>query len=395
MIKSDKLKIRTSKISGKPRPIALISISLYPPYTGGGPTYFSTLVELLKDKVDFLVLTQSCKGERIIQKNDNVWIYRVQPYVQWYPSVIKYLYIVPITLLALLYFWVKYKPALHAHSSGIYGFGISLFSTMFQAEMLKDVQDLRDPGFNLKFGKVKRYIACGGAVEDKLKSLGLPNELIMKYPAINPPAAEEIKKKILVQDRKYKTKSDQKTVDNIVRLSFIGWLDRIDKGVDVLLNAFEIVTKTRQDITLSLVGDGPDRKFCEEFIKEHQLKNVHILGRLDYEATLKQIYNSDIIVIPSKLEAQGRAITEGYLFSKPAIGTKIGGIPELIKDGETGILVEPENPQELAKAILKLAGDKELRLRLGKNGSKFLESMPTWQNLAEDIYHEYVEMCKK
>jgi glycosyltransferase involved in cell wall biosynthesis len=394
MNKSNNLKIRTSKLSGKPRPTALISIALYPPYTGGGPTYFSTLVDQLKEKVDFIILTQSCKDAKIIDKQDNVFIYRLQPYLQWYPAVMKYLFIVPITLLAMLYFWVRYRPVIHAHSSGIYGFVIGLFSLMFQADMLKEVQDLRDPGYNLKFGKVKKYIACGGAVEDKLKSLGIPDDQIIKYPAINPPSVEQIFSEITTEGSEM-PKIESRPEKKGTKLLFVGWLDSIDKGVDVLLEAFKIASLEKEDISLSLIGDGPDRQYCERFILENDLKNINILGRLDYSSTMEHIDESDIIVLPSKLEAQGRAIIEGYQFSKPAIGTKVGGIPELIEHGKTGLLVEPEQPNELAKAILKLANDPKLRQELGKNGFEFLKTMPTWQDLADDIYKEYIDIWQR
>jgi glycosyltransferase involved in cell wall biosynthesis len=57
--------------------------------------------------------------------------------------------------------------------------------------------------------------------------------------------------------------------------------------------------------------------------------------------------------------------------------------------------VEPNNPPELAKAILKLANDKELNRTLGENGFKFLQTMPTWQDLADDIYNEYLDIWNK
>jgi glycosyltransferase involved in cell wall biosynthesis len=394
MNKSNRPKIRTSKLSGKQRPIALISIALYPPYTGGGPTYFSTLVNQLKKKVDFIILTQSNKEAKIIDKQENVHIYRIQPYLQWYPAIMKYLFIVPITLLAMLYFWIRYRPVIHAHSSGIYGFVISLFSLIFQAEILKEVQDLRDPGFNLKFGRVKKYIACGGAVEDKLKSLDIPDDQIIKYPAINPPVVEQIFNKITkVDSETHKTKP--KLEEEGTKLLFVGWLDRVDKGVDVLLDAFKIVSKESEDIQLSLIGDGPDRTYCERFIENNNLKKIYLMGKLDYESTLRHINESDIIVLPSKLEAQGRAIIEGYQFSKPAIGTRVGGVPELIKHNKTGLLVDPEEPNELANVILKLAHDPELRKKMGKNGYEFLKTMPTWQDLADDIYNQYLDIWEK
>ena len=363
---------KKSNTSGKRRPTVLVTVSLYPPYTGGGPTYFSTLVDILKDRVDFLILTQNCPGSKIIERQENVRIYRIQPYLQYHPSILKYVFITPITLLALFYFWVKYRPVIHAHSSGIYGFVVGLFSSMVDAKIIKEVQDLRDPEYNLKIGKVNRYFACGSAVEKKLRSLGIPRNRIIKYPAINPPSCNKIHKKIVTKKGMANSK---KPAARTVKLLFVGWLDRKDKGIDILLEAYKEISAKREDISLTLIGDGPDVTFCESFIKNNDLKNIEILGRIDYESTLRLIDRSDIIVLPSRLEAQGRAILEGFQFGKPAIATNVGGIPELVKDGKNGILIEPEDPKVLARAILRLADDKKLREELGRNGNKFLKTL--------------------
>jgi glycosyltransferase involved in cell wall biosynthesis len=168
----------------------------------------------------------------------------------------------------------------------------------------------------------------------------------------------------------------------------------MDKGIDILLEAFKLASTNGKDRWLGLIGDGPEREYCETFIKNNNLKNIEIFGSLDYRATLEQIEKADIIVLPSRLEAQGRAITEGFQFSKPAIGTTAGGIPELIENNKNGFLVPKEDPKAMAKAILKLAGDKKLQQKFGKAGFKFLKSMPSWDQLAEDIYLEYIKILK-
>jgi glycosyltransferase involved in cell wall biosynthesis len=121
------------------------------------------------------------------------------------------------------------------------------------------------------------------------------------------------------------------------------------------------------------------------------LNHVSILGSIEYESAMKEISGSDIVILPSRFEAQGRAILEGYQFGKPAIGTRVYGIPELIKHGKTGLLVEPENPEMMAKAIIKLVKNKNLRYTMGKEGKEFLDKQPSWDKLADDFYELYLK----
>ena len=94
-----------SKISGKPKPVVLISTPLYPPYTGGAPTYFSTLVNVLKKRVDFVIYTMQTPDKDRLEREDNVYIYRIQPYMLYSPTTLKYLVIPPKTLISLFLLW--------------------------------------------------------------------------------------------------------------------------------------------------------------------------------------------------------------------------------------------------------------------------------------------------
>jgi glycosyltransferase involved in cell wall biosynthesis len=158
---------------------------------------------------------------------------------------------------------------------------------------------------------------------------------------------------------------------------------------------FKIVESELPKAELIIIGDGPDRKFCEDYVSTNNLKNVKLLGNLSYEDTLGHIAESTMIVQPSNEEAFGRVIMEGYQFEKPAVAHSIGHFPRYIENGKNGILVPPGNPEKFAQAVLKLAHDKKLRNKMGKNGKKFLEEQPTWNDLAGDVYKIYKDLWDK
>ncbi len=116
---------------------------------------------------------------------------------------------------------------------------------------------------------------------------------------------------------------------------------------------------------LWLVGDGPLRPVVEKTVVEMGLEGrVLFLGvRNDVP---KLLAASDVLVLSSEYEGVPLTVLEAMAAGKPVIATAVGGVPELVEDGVTGILVPPRNPEALAQGILRLAKDADLRQRMGK-----------------------------
>ena len=136
------------------------------------------------------------------------------------------------------------------------------------------------------------------------------------------------------------------------------------KRIEDLVEAMRIVVKRAVGIRLILVGDGPERQRIELLVKELGLqKNVLMTGfRTDVPELLRC---SDILVLCSDNESAGLSLIEAMSSGLPVVGTRVGGIPEIVEDGKTGLLVPPRSPEELADRILKLNSDSELRLKMG------------------------------
>jgi glycosyltransferase involved in cell wall biosynthesis len=142
---------------------------------------------------------------------------------------------------------------------------------------------------------------------------------------------------------------------------------RLKKGHQVLLEAIPKVLKAVPDAVFVFAGDGPQQQNILKSIREKKLgAHVLLLGlRRDIPNVLKSI---DLFVLPTIEEALGTAFVEAMAMQKPVIGTRVGGVPEVIDDGGNGLLVDPHDPAGLADAIVRLLRDPDLAAAMGERG---------------------------
>lgn len=143
-----------------------------------------------------------------------------------------------------------------------------------------------------------------------------------------------------------------------------------EKGHLFCLEAFRKVVEEIPDTLLLFVGDGPQKKTIERRIVELELqKNVILTGFLEDIPAIFSII--DISLHTSFWEGSPVAIAEAMYLGKAIIATNVSGIPEIIEDGINGILVGPQNVDELSKAIIRLLKDRELLGKLGKEAERY------------------------
>ena len=133
-----------------------------------------------------------------------------------------------------------------------------------------------------------------------------------------------------------------------------------NKGLKYAIEAMALILKDplEQDLNLIIIGEGDERKDLEKLIKEKKLENnIFLVGARDEAVTLLKAL--DVFILPSITEALGYTLLEAGQAGLPAIGSTVGGIPEIIEDGVTGILVRPRDPKDLAKAIRFTVDNKE------------------------------------
>ena len=146
-------------------------------------------------------------------------------------------------------------------------------------------------------------------------------------------------------------------------------------GIDLLLRAFArlVAAPEAKDLRLLLVGDGPARAELEELASKLGIAGaVEFRGRLPHDAVPAALAEMKIFVALSRSESFCVAALEAEACGVPVVATRVGGIPEVVEDGKTGILVEAENPEAAASAIARLLADEGLRLGMAKAGPDFV-----------------------
>jgi len=159
---------------------------------------------------------------------------------------------------------------------------------------------------------------------------------------------------------------EKRKSDELIRILNIGKFKKAKNHL-LLVEAFSKTVKEMPNLRLLLVGDGSLRKKVENKAKTLGLEEKVLF--LGWRSDIPEILaDCDIFVLSSDWEGLGIVLIEAMASGKPIVATNVGGIPEVVEDGITGILVPPRNPDALAKAILLLARDKKLRKEMGKRG---------------------------
>jgi glycosyltransferase involved in cell wall biosynthesis len=160
--------------------------------------------------------------------------------------------------------------------------------------------------------------------------------------------------------QKFSSISDVPKIEN--QIAYVG-RDSYEKGIDILKQAESKI-------------DG----------------NVVYCTDRSWDDAMKIIKSSQVIVVPSRMESLPTTVKEAFYLNVPVVATNVGGIPELIKDNETGMLVPSENPDKLADAVNELLSDKQKAERLANNGNKFIKNHMTWDIILPKYIQFYEDL---
>jgi glycosyltransferase involved in cell wall biosynthesis len=170
----------------------------------------------------------------------------------------------------------------------------------------------------------------------------------------------------------------------------VGWIGRMTgvKRTDDVLLAFRSLRERGVTARLCLVGDGPDRQHVER--RAHDLGVMRETLFLGYQDDVAPYFAAfDAFILPSANEGTPVTTIEALAAGKPVVATRVGGVPDVVRDGEDGFLVDPGNVVELAERLAALAHDPALRERMGAAGRARVLPRYAVQRLVEDVDRLY------
>lgn len=240
----------------------------------------------------------------------------------------------------------------------------------------------KNPFSRWKYRVADKVIAISEGVKKILLDDGIPeNKIAVAHSGLDLEAYNQLKNGSSVR-AEWRLDSHSPLVGVVAALA-------PHKDHKTFLEAVKIVKAECPEARYLIVGDGALKKELEGFTKDLGLsKEVIFTGfRQDALAILRQL---DVAVLSSATEGMGTVLLEAMVFGRPIAATRTGGIPEIVEDGQNGLLAPPHDPQALARNILKILQDKALAKTLGEGGRKKVVEFSVDNTAArtEAVYNE-------
>ena len=336
------------------------------------------------DKKTFSPIVVCSASGPLTEKLDEIKIpYRIVKIRLWRKG--KYFPWIPSTVMCLAKLIRKERISLvhsNSHSDAPYGILACKFRKI---PVILHIRDIIQPD---KVGKyllkhADRVIAVSNAAADAFKDIKNRNKKLL---VINNSidlnsfkASEDIRGKLNISK-------------NELVIGIVGQISKL-KGHDVFLRAASIILEKNKNVKFLVVGNvrrERDQGLCEALINKLDLReNVIFTGfRHDIANVLSAI---DILAFPTLKESFGRSAIEAMALGKPVVASNVGGVPEIVNHGKTGILVSPGDAEELADGLLELINDKEKREDMGNEGLKVVREkfdIRDMMNRIENVYKE-------
>ncbi|MCK8114683.1 glycosyltransferase family 4 protein [Anaerosoma tenue] len=227
-------------------------------------------------------------------------------------------------------------------------------------------------------GRTDRFIAVSDAVKRGLVEAGVPTERIRTiYPAVDVDA-------LIASAR------EQPPAGLPEGHPLVGMLGRLEpvKGTGSFIAAAARVHEFVPEAALVVAGDGSERSRLEHLAAE---ADVTLIG--DVSCAPGFLNALDVVVVPSLSEAFGLVAAEASALGKPVVATNTGGLPEVVEDGVSGLLVPPRDPAGLADAIVRLLEDPAMRARMGEAGQRIVRERFGLERMADELVAVYRDVA--
>jgi len=166
-------------------------------------------------------------------------------------------------------------------------------------------------------------------------------------------------------------------------------------GVIYLVKALPYIIEKIRNIKCMVVGGGFEdekKRIIKEIKKKNIAEKIVLVGTIPNHKMPEYYATSDIVVLPSLKEATSIAGLEAMAMCKPVVGTNAGGLPYIIENEKTGLIVPPKNPKVLAKAIISILNNEEKQISMGATARKRVEEKFSWEIIAKKILEIYKQV---
>lgn len=268
-----------------------------------------------------------------------------------------------IDFMKLILFLIQKKPNIvHTYLDTANVFGVIASKCSGVETIMTSRRDLgvfRSPQMERLIGKLSNHVdkvvcVCEAAARESIRREGLrKNNIVVIHNGINV--------EYYLQQKKITT--DQLIFGNVAVAN------RKEKGHEDLMRAFAIVVKTFPESRLKLIGDGPLLPALKDLARNLNIyEKVIFFGKsTDVSSALKDV---SVFVLPSHSEGISNALLEAMAMGIPVVATNVGGNPDVVVNGETGLLVEAKNPETLAQGMTDIVSDSNRRREMGHKAAK-------------------------
>lgn len=356
----------------------LMPVLHYYPVIGGLEIWTKNIAELLSKKAEIFVVTGKVKNKKDgKEERQGVKVFRTSLFRLTDLSHSSLVYI--LTALPFIFFksfsLVRKEKIDLIHCQGFLSafLGYLIFK-FFRIPYIVTAQSLQSKSWLKKmvYRKAAYCIAASSAIKKYFEEIGCKNIAVIPN-GIDLSGFKGLKRE----------PHDGFIVMTVARLEKV-------KGINYLIEAISRLDLPGR-LSLVLIGDGSQRKKLENLAKRLGVK-AKFLGEIPNRKIPEQLAQADCFVIPSIKEGFGIVILEAMAAKIPVIGTRVGGILDIIEDGKTGLLAEPADSRKIAEAIQRIYQSPSLREGLVNNAAAELKYYD-WQNIAVKVYEIYLKLA--
>ncbi len=352
----------------------LVLTTFYKPFIGGAEVFTEEITRRLGEDFNFIIFT--ARHSRLLPKKEvinSAAVYRLGfgfrydkflfPFlalIKSYSADFNFSYAIMASYAAAAAFLIKVfrKKA----------YILSLQSGTLDMPEYKKIINFFYPFYKLIHTKASFAHVISNALKERAEKLGVPSGKIFHIPS----GIDLNNFKILGIKRNY------------WQIIAVANFKKV-KGLEYLLQAMPIIIKKFPDVRLALIGDGEERANLKNLVDILRLKNnVQFLGKINHEKLPHILNSSSIFIGPSLAEGLGIAFLEAMACGTVVVGTKVGGICDIIDNNYNGLLIEPSNYKNIANSVLYLLENKAVLESLRSNALKFVRKY-NWDDISVSI----------